>query len=136
VIRRLIGLMIAILAAWIGVAAPGHAAPVPAASAPIYTYDTHHHTSVATNSTTERGPPANYDYASRESAVALLSGGPSAYPSDAKTRAIWDYDVAVPLVQVDNSTGSTSRPTQVTIGDLASPQQARVAAETLLRPNL
>lgn len=56
-IRRVIAVLVAALAAWIGLEQPALAVPTTGAPMVAYTYDGQHHAAPVTSTATERGPP-------------------------------------------------------------------------------
>lgn len=99
-IRRLIGIVVALLAAWLGLAAPGYAEPVATAAPPqIYTYDGHHASVESTADVSERGPPRSRHAITTPDAVDRRSRGTSARPSGGAATENTAYDQAATLVQ-------------------------------------
>lgn len=97
---RLVVVLIASLAAWLGSGTPlalGTSTSSPAA----YAYDSQHHTSVMTRTMAERAPPVSYDHTiTAYNAVDHSSHGASARQDCAAPPLALAYDNPLPLVQV------------------------------------
>ena len=128
--RRLAGILVALFAAWLGLAAPVHAAPVPTASVQNYTYDSHHHRALVVDAASERGSPATANLAITTSTVDRWSRGTLAGSSESKSLAATTYDATQRLAHVVGSTGTTAESVQTIEGDPSSLQRSRVAANT------
>lgn len=128
--RRLAGILVALFAAWLGLAAPVHAAPVPTASVQNYTYDSHHHRALVVDAASERGSPATANLAITTSTVDRWSRGTLAGSSESKSLAATTYDATQRLAHVVGSTGTTAESVQTIEGDPSSLQRSRVAAKT------
>lgn len=94
--RSRIGTLLALVSAFVLalLAAPTAEAiaVAPATSLPACVYEGHHNTTVATYTTTERGPPAAYDLAPTYDAVDRWSHGASTCSGEAKTPVHCTYD--------------------------------------------
>lgn len=103
--RRLVAVVMAALAAWLGLVQPAQAVPG-GTTAPVaaHAYDDHEHPMAVTNTSTERGPPAaherdtTYDYGQ-------LSFGTSQLPNVPTSPATHDYDDLARLVQIARGSG-------------------------------
>lgn len=135
--RRLLVLIVGILATWLGPATPAMAA----ATAPtnleivyVYAYDGHHHTLVPTYTTTERGPPRSSDRCTTTyGAVDRWLHGASARQDEPTPRVATTYDEPTKLVQVAQATGTTKGQAQVVCADTSSLASGRVAANGGIR---
>jgi hypothetical protein len=107
--KRLFLALISVLLGWL-LAASGDVAEKDQAQAeplPSYVYDAHHRTSLATHTTTERGPLTAYDQFAMQDAVDRWSHGASARP---KTTASHGYDDLTQIAQIDASGTGASGP--------------------------
>lgn len=126
--RRLLVIIIGLLAAWLGAAAPIGALASPTTTA-AHGHDSHHRVVTISLATTERGPPAADDRYAIEAAVDHRSHGASARPDRATPPVLFAYDHPALLVRVDRTSGTTQGQGQVLSADLASISGTRIAAK-------
>jgi len=128
--RRLVALLIALVAAWLGATGIG---PVHAASGfavHTYTYDRQHGYTAARSVTSERGPPSTSGSATTYDAVDRWSRGGSADPDGSTPRGTNTYDDPTALVQDASVATPTGGKVEDADGWLPSLARSRVAAET------
>lgn len=92
--KRLLVLLVATLAAWLGAgaSAPAIAIPPCVQCAPAYDYDGGFISATLTNATSERAPPASHHLTSCPDAVACGSHGASARPDGPTPGEASTYD--------------------------------------------
>ncbi|GAB3851840.1 hypothetical protein GCM10028801_01990 [Nocardioides maradonensis] len=128
--RPLFSLLIALIAAWLGVASAG---PVHAASCPAvhtHNYDGHHRHAATHSATAERGPPPSCYTDTTSHAVDRSSHGALARPAGPTPRSTTTSTTPAGLVRVARATGTTSERAQAIGRDLSTLECWRVAAET------
>lgn len=130
-IQRVLVVLVAAVAAWIGLVQPAQA--VLATRTPIvaYTYDGQHHAAAMTCAAADRGPPGKACDADVTRDADPGSNGISARSSGPTTSDTYDYDVTALLVQVDSVTGATTELPEATDGVLSSLRRSEVAANAL-----
>lgn len=128
-LRRLVGLLVALLAALLSAPVPSEAA---ASALPIvtYTYDGHHDAAVWTFTTTERGPPEAYEGTTTYDVVDSRSHGAWARPSLDTLSTAHTYDDSAPLVQVARAAATTQGRARVAGGRDVVFEPSGVAAKS------
>jgi hypothetical protein len=107
-IRRLIGIVIALVAAWLGLAASAQAMPsVPAASSQFCTHDDPVTGSQSFTPTPERGRPSVQHHTRTYDAADRPTHGASVRPGDATKPAAYDYDDTATFARVARGGGVT-----------------------------
>ena len=127
VIVRFVAALVALVVTWFGVPEPASASTLPS-TAVAFDYDGHHLPNATTPSTTERGPPTNYDYAQYDSAVDHGSNRALARPSGIAAAPTTTDTVRAAREQPVEATATTRGNAEVADGDLSSLQRTRVAA--------
>ena len=125
-IRRIVAVLAALFAGWLGLLQPATAATPPATFVSTNTYDSPHSPGVDEGTRDERGPPE----ASVHHAVDRRSHGVSTRQDGAAPSAVTTYPTSATTVQVVNATTTTGRPVGLDRGDLSTLPRAGVAAKT------
>lgn len=125
--RRLLGVLIAFIALWMGLVGPSPAVATPTLSNSAHTYDTSHHTAQADHVVSSRAPPRKLFEAPTQSAEPG-SRGAQARPSAAARYSSTNYDAPTSLAQSDNRTGTTTVSGSTIDAGLLSFQTTGVAA--------
>jgi hypothetical protein len=127
--RRVLVLIVGILAAWLGTATPANALTLPSTGVAVYGYDCSLHAAVLTDNTNERGPPALRACSTTSDAVGPGSNGSCARQNGLGAVAAYDYDDSSRLVQVDIGTPDSREPVGADYGNLSFPRESCVAAK-------
>lgn len=128
--RRLVSVLVALLATWLGLAI---AEPTTAAHSPSVVtspYVGHYRSVGVTTSTTERGPPSSRDLEITYDSLNPRSEGAAACTRSADTRAVSTYDYPTTLVQVAGVVDTIKRIAGGSAGTSASDELRRVAAKS------
>jgi hypothetical protein len=131
-VRRLVVLLVALLAAWLGVFKLPVVAPHTAALVVTYAYGAHHDLTLIISSSDERGPPRSIDDVA--AAEGLGSGSHDTAPGTHLPRvaaAATRSDSCAPSVQSDGSTTTTSTGTYALRTPLSDVAGRSVAAKTV-----
>lgn len=127
--KRLLVLLVATLAAWLGAGAPAPAIAIPTNVqwSPVYDNDGGFISATPTSATSERGPPPSYGYASCPDAVDRRSRGASARPDGPTPGEARTYDDITVLARDASVTSTTGGHVGVPRGDVSSPERTGVA---------
>lgn len=125
-LRRMIGLLIALVTALLGALMPT-AAPAPAMPIATYTYDSHFDADTTTHAVTERGPLAPDAVISALGAVDPESHGAVARPTPAADWTYTAYDHTGRYAQPDGGRATTRPAVEARQGDLRSVGAVSVA---------
>jgi len=103
-VRRVVALIVAAVAAWLGIVSSGPAIAAATLSTQTYAYDIHHHPSATVVTASERGPPVtSRDHATSDNVVDRWSRGASARPDAATPPTVATYGDHATLVHATHS---------------------------------
>lgn len=125
--RRILTAVIAVILVWLVLPVSAVTATAPGHMTMTYTYDSHHHDSLAIHTTAERGPPVAYDHAvPTYDTVDRRSHGASARPVPVEPQPIRRCDQPPPLAQVAGAASTTA-----TVAENAWPNPAHLARSSV-----
>ncbi len=127
--RAVVGALVALLVALIGLGSVTAAEATQAPALVPYAYDASRYGAPPMGGITERGPPAAYDHAIYD-AVANWSHGAEVRSDGPAPAAATDYEHPGTLAEVVWSTGTTDREAQTNSGSSFAFERNRVAANT------
>ncbi len=122
--------LVALFATWLAIPQVAIAADTSPSAAVTYTYAGHPSTIQAPYSTTERGPPTNYDYAHHGAPVNHGSHNALARSSETSTAPTTTDTARAFLARAAEATPTTRGHAEVVDGDLSSLQGSQVAANS------
>ena len=127
--RAVVGALVALLVALIGLGSVTAAEAIQAPALVPYAYDASRYGAPPMGGITERGPPAAYDHAIYD-AVANWSHGAEVRSDGPAPAAATDYEHPGTLAEVVWSTGTTDREAQTNSGSSFAFERNRVAAKS------
>ena len=127
---RLIALVVAIAATWLGIPQVAAAVVAPATPAATYNYDGCYRAAVAADLTTERGPTTTGHHYTPYDGVHRCSRGPSACSDGSTECPITNYDSRTTLPQVACAACTPTDEARQSDTELSRPARAGVAANS------
>ncbi|GAB3869023.1 hypothetical protein GCM10028801_45700 [Nocardioides maradonensis] len=130
-IERVVGVVVAVIAAIFSLPAPVAAAPAPGAAI-VYAYNGHHGSAQLDNAASERGPPAAHDHtATAYDGVDRWSRGTLARPDGLTASSSTTYAYPAILGPVAQATTTTARHAVAAGGELSLLRRSAGAAKSV-----
>lgn len=127
--KRLLALLVTLVAAWLGVMNPATAVAAPTQSVPVFTYDTKAYDQPTDGTALERGPPATSHAHTTYPAVDHWSRGDAPRPELPATTTTYTYNESTELAQFAAGGAAAERLASRTSAVLLSSSRSQAAAD-------